>query len=700
MKKKKGKKLFVTVMMLISILLVISIVSMNEQEISGKSFFDIFFEDEPEPVIQAPNGFSVEGIIFVETPVKQALSTDAAESVPVIIKLKEIDQEFYTYEKDMPTLKQEAEILQNQVISTLTDEDFKLKRKYETVKLLSGELTQEGLEKLSQNPKVEKITIDYEFGLALSESTKLIKSDIANSMKVNNQIKGQGVSICVIDSGVNYQHSALQNRIISQKCFCKTSNGFCCPNQASEQSGPGSALDDNGHGSACAGIIASNNQEYQGVAPQTNIVAVKACDFNEKCTASDVIAGIDWCIDNKNDLNIMGIVMSLSDGEEHNDNNCPDYINDILELAETNNLPIFVASGNEHYTNGISYPACSPYSISVGSVDDSGSKKDKVSDLTNRGSNLDLLAPGVRITTLSYEGNSFTTWSGTSMAAPHVAGAAALFVQAYKESKNEFPSINLIKQKLQTTSVGILDEKTGLSFPRIDTYNLLSSLTLPEITIISPEIKQYKDKNMQLEITSNKELNNAWFSLNSEEKIEMLPETDKKFTFNLELEKGTYQITFYIIDKQGNVNSATTAFSILEVINPDKLFGNFQIKEQEGVCGDSICNIGEGCGNCPQDCGVCPEVSSFSSSGEICVEHWNCLEWSKCVDGKQSRTCFDENRCKRHPKIEEKECLILNTEENEKKQPLSPLHFGIIISLVIVIMVVIVFLAFLKKGKK
>ncbi|MEW6295192.1 MAG: S8 family serine peptidase [Candidatus Diapherotrites archaeon] len=238
-------------------------------------------------------------------------------------------------------------------------------------------------------------------------------------------------------------------------------------------------MDDEGHGTHVSGIIASQNSTYKGVASGAKIVAAKVLDAQGKGFFSNVTSAIDWCIEHKSDFNIMAINMSLGDGGQYNNPSiqCDPYATaQAISAAVAQGIFVAVASGNEAYTNGISYPACASDATSVGAVydadvgrknwaptcTDNSTYADKIVCFTNRDEILDLLAPGCSITSLKLGGGT-VAYCGTSMAAPHVAGVAALMKQ-----NNPSLTPGQIRDIMKSTGKSINDSSTGLTFPRVD----------------------------------------------------------------------------------------------------------------------------------------------------------------------------------------------------------------------------------------
>lgn len=233
-------------------------------------------------------------------------------------------------------------------------------------------------------------------------------------------------------------------------------------------------MDDKGHGTHVAGIITSDDLTYRGIAPDANIVAVKSCDSSGNCYLNNVLNGIDWCISNKNLYNIS--VMSLSLGRGVFSDYCDsESDSQALNEAVDNGIFVGVASGNDAALTGISAPACASKAASVGSVYDAYidnigysscsetyKNADDITCYTNRNNLLNFLAPGTMIKS-TFRAGGFGDLSGTSMAAPHVAGLAALMLEA-----NNTLAPSQIKQIMNSTGKLIYDSATGLYFSRIN----------------------------------------------------------------------------------------------------------------------------------------------------------------------------------------------------------------------------------------
>ena len=207
---------------------------------------------------------------------------------------------------------------------------------------------------------------------------------------------GQGVTAYVIDTGVRITHQDFGGRASYGWDFVD--------NDATAQDGQG-------HGTHVAGTIAGTTY---GVAKQAKVVAVRVLDDNGAGTLSQVIAGIDWVTRNARKPAVANMSLGgLADPQ--------------LDAAVRNSIAsgvtYAVAAGNDGLPASLWSPARVKEAITVGASD----KKDARADFSNWGARLDLFAPGVDVTSTSHASDTGrATFSGTSMASPHAAGAAAL----------------------------------------------------------------------------------------------------------------------------------------------------------------------------------------------------------------------------------------------------------------------------------
>lgn len=310
------------------------------------------------------------------------------------------------------------------------------------------------LSSVASNRGIRFIAEDSTVKMQLNIATQEIKSH-----EVNEQgYTGKGVTIAFLDTGI-YPHADFtkpKNRIIA---FHDIVNGKKNP------------YDDNGHGTHVAGDAAGSGflsgGKYKGVAPEANIVSVKVLDSRGSGSTSDILTGMQWILDNKEKYNIR--VVSLSIGETPS---LPPFLDPLVKGVDKlwrNGLVVVVAAGNSGPSiNSITSPGNSINVITVGAVDDKRTvdiSDDEIAKFSGRGSAFlfkpDVVAPGVKIVSTA-SGNipistddillnkPYRTASGTSMATPIVAGAAALLIE-----KNPSLTNNQIKNILKSTSTNI-----------------------------------------------------------------------------------------------------------------------------------------------------------------------------------------------------------------------------------------------------
>jgi len=434
-----------------------------------------------------------------------------------------------------------------------------LKRSYRSLPILSARVSKWELKILEKNPNIRIIEANRKFKVSLENSIPLIGADAVWNLGYNGaNFTGAGNSICIIDTGVDYTHPDLG------RCFgdgCKVLGGYDYVNDDSDP------MDDNGHGTHVAGIAAANGS-LKGVAPGANIVAVKALDSSGTGTEEDVVAAIDYCIEHRDEFNITAIVMSFGDeSSEDNETYCDQFATGIaINTAVSNGIFVAVASGNNGYTSGISYPACASGAVSVGATDDS----DNIASFTNRAEILDLLAPGVLINSTVPNGtceecdpSGYNQLTGTSMSAPHVAGAAAVLAQAGKILHNITLTPDWMESLLKGNGILIHDPGTGFDFPRLDLYTAFRNLSLAIISVESPLNKSYSNGSLYFNITSDMALSSAFFSLNRTNSSMVNDSLYHYYNTSFpELPDGTYTVRFHANNTFGFLNWTDVTFTI------------------------------------------------------------------------------------------------------------------------------------------
>jgi subtilisin family serine protease len=204
--------------------------------------------------------------------------------------------------------------------------------------------------------------------------------------------------------------------------------------------------DDNGHGSHVAGIVAAidNTIGVIGVGPDIDLYAIKVLNASGSGYLSDVIEGIQWAIAN----GMQVINMSLG-----TDSDIQSF-HDAVIAAKNAGIVVIAAAGNSG--SSVAFPAAYPEAIAVSAID----QNDEIASWSSRGPEVDLAAPGVSIYS-TYKGTGYATLSGTSMAAPHVTGVAALVlntpVGSYDANANGKWDPDEVQKKLQDTAIDLGD---------------------------------------------------------------------------------------------------------------------------------------------------------------------------------------------------------------------------------------------------
>ena len=346
--------------------------------------------------------------------------------------------------------------------------------------LMRAEVDAAGLEALMASPEVRQIVEDKQFRPTLAESIPLVEAAATQSLGFS----GQGQTIAVLDTGVDASHPFLSPRVVEEACFSSNSSSTVtvCPNGQETQLGPGAGAPCNAngcnHGTHVTGISAGNGATSRGVAPEAQIIAVQVfsrVDSTNSClpgpapctTAflSDIIAGLERVFELRNTYNIAAVNMSLGGGSSTTF--CDDDpVKVAIDALRAAGIASIISSGNEGETNALSFPACISSSVSVGST----TKSDTVSGFSNSATFLTLLAPGSQIRS-SVPGGGFDFLSGTSMAAPHVAGAFAAI-----RSANPQASVDDIISALSATGLPITDSRNQIVKPRIRLNQAIAGL--------------------------------------------------------------------------------------------------------------------------------------------------------------------------------------------------------------------------------
>ncbi|MEV5573702.1 S8 family peptidase [Spirillospora sp. NPDC052269] len=268
-------------------------------------------------------------------------------------------------------------------------------------------------------PGVGKVWLDGKVHATLDKSVPRIGAPAAWKAGYT----GKGVTVGILDSGIDTTHPDLAGAVAAERDF----------------TGGGDVRDGNGHGTHVASIITGDgvaDAKYRGVAPDARLVVGKVLDAGGWGSVSSLVAGMDWIAQQHVRVVNMSVGASLpSDGTD------PLSVAANTLTARTGTLFV-VAAGNDGADRTVQAPGLADAALTVGAADG----EDAVADFSSRGPRIgdgaikpDVIAPGVGITAARAAGTSlgepvdehYTKLDGTSMAAPHVAGAVALLLQQH-----------------------------------------------------------------------------------------------------------------------------------------------------------------------------------------------------------------------------------------------------------------------------
>lgn len=391
---------------------------------------------------------------------------------------------------------------QSAVLAVLPATEVALGNRYETVAGFSATVTEAGLRALADDPEVAWVALDMPGRGALDVSVPQIRADRVHARFV----RGKEVVIAVIDSGVERDHPDLAGALIHEECFCRGTCGSgspfgctpnCCPDGSARASGAGSAAAGHPHGTHVSAIAVSRGAVAGlGVAPDAKLVAIRVLDENNSGFVSDWIAALDWLAVNRPDVRVVNMSLAslrvfTDDCAERCEIDCrpqdgcdPESVcginrmlADVVARLRQRGTVVVAASGNNSDENGLATPACVPGVLAVGA----STPEDEVAFFSNGGVQLDILAPGVDIVSSGLNGGlsqfcatigGQRVCGGTSMAAPHVAGTAALLVSARPSS-----SVALIEEAMIASGPSIRDFRSGRRFPRVDARAAFRDIT-------------------------------------------------------------------------------------------------------------------------------------------------------------------------------------------------------------------------------
>lgn len=329
--------------------------------------------------------------------------------------------------------------------------------------IVMGSFTEEEIKKLKKNDNIAKIEDDgrvyamhnhSQFSHLQYEGQPIVQSETipegVNQIKAPNAwqaTQAMGIKVAILDTGIDYEHPDLKENYKFGVSFIE------------DESSP---MDFNGHGTHCAGTVAAaiNGEGVVGVAPSAYLYAVKVLSRTGSGAWSSLIAGIDWCINKKN----MDIISMSLGGMT-----APTAVEDICQAAWDKGAILVAAAGN--HNGEVIAPARYPSVIAVSAIDGSNAK----ASFSCFGPEVELCAPGVQVLS-TRAGGGYVRLNGTSMACPHVSGAAAIAKGTHRYASN----VSIRRLLAQTAdNLGNPGRDDFFGFGRVDPHQAAFSTTVP-----------------------------------------------------------------------------------------------------------------------------------------------------------------------------------------------------------------------------
>ncbi|MDV5143995.1 S8 family serine peptidase [Streptomyces sp. SBC-4] len=468
----------------------------------------------------------------------------------------------------------------------------------------SAELTPTALAALRANPNVayvEKSAVAHAHGQATPNGTARIGATANSGLKVGDgRDERVDVDVAVIDSGIDYTHPDL-HVVRRVNCVAVTS---CVEN---------AGMDDNGHGSNVAGIVGGldNGIGYVGVAPGARLWSVKSLNSKGSGSTEEIVYGIDWVTAHADEIEVVNLSLGF-DGTVQ-------AVNDAVTRAIAKGIVVVVSAGNDKRDVAEQSPANVADAITVSSLSDGDgkpgglgdfawcnakntNKDDTLSNFSNFGRGVDLAAPGDCIRSASKDGG-YSNYSGTSQAAPHVAGAAGWLTRGSAKPTNRAGVLALRDRLVATGSATWTDTSgDGAKEPLLDVTDTAAypagGTTAPQATFVSDCDRATRACTFDASLTGGSGPSYRWDFGDGTTGSGVKP-------IHTYAAYGTYTVKLTVTDASGRTGRNQTTFRLLAPNHNDKPTAK----------ADGFCTVN---GHCSLN-----SAGSYDPDGTLASYSWN-----------------------------------------------------------------------------
>ncbi|MGW1997622.1 S8 family serine peptidase [Embleya sp. NPDC001921] len=480
----------------------------------------------------------------------------------------------------------------------------------------SAELTPGAVSALRANPDVAYVQPEGRARMDGQEVPNGVRRVFAPGnavLKVGDGVDQRAdVDVAILDTGTDQNHPDLN---VARRINCMGGSG-CKEN---------SGYDDNGHGSNVGGIVGGldNGIGYVGVAPGARLWSVKVLDKEGSGSTSEIVAGIDYVTAHADEIEVANLSLGF-DGEQP-------AVREAVNRAIAKGVVVVVSAGNDHRDVAAQSPANIPDAVTVSSLSDADgrtgslgnfawcnskntNKDDTLSNYSNFGRGVDIAAPGDCIRS-AYKNGAYSNYSGTSQAAPHVAGAAAWLALAGNKPRNRTDVLALRDTLVDAGNLDWTDTSGDGAKERLLDLHDAAIFTggangTPRAGFASSCDGATKTCTFDASASQGASLTYAWdFGDNSTGTGRTPSHTYRAH--------GQYTVTLTVTDGSGRTGSNHATVSVTDPARNDKPDADFQ----------GFCTVG---GSCHAD-----GSDSFDPDGYITAYAWNFGDGTPVVTGEK-----------------------------------------------------------------